>query len=98
MFHLRDRKRPESHDGGKVFHDAADDVSLLAKFASDVGDAEDEDEEHQPRDSVRVRLGARGGEKTDEGPEKAGDDRAVEHGDVFIGADSFLALDDGSVR
>ena len=62
--------------------------SGCAKFASDVGDAEDEDEEHQPRHGVRAHAGARGGEKTDEGPEKAGDDRAVEHGDVFIGADS----------
>ena len=68
VFHLRERKRPQSC-GGVILHDVAKNISGCAKLSADVCDAENEDEVEQPRHGVRAHAGFRGREETDPSPQ-----------------------------
>ena len=91
VFHLRERKRPQSC-GGVILHDVAKNISGCAKLSADVCDAENEDEVEQPRHGVRAHAGFRGREETDRSPQHASDHGGVDGGKLFIRPHGDLRL------
>ena len=98
MLHLREGKRKQDGNRGVIFKGAAEDVSGVAQFAANVGDAEDEDATEEPRDGVRVRAGVRGRHQTDESPENAGDGGGINHSKLVVGSHGDLGLENGVER